>query len=1299
MPEYQRAPAQRFSFRGMATILPPDRMPDGKYPLAINARAYLGDSLTPRLPQSLNLLSAPLAALIHSLRRMDDTTAPATVPVSAGPNPCGAGTDSPAGGGAQAWANPGNITAPDGSYASVALSGGSSSSSSGPNLPTAAITTGAGVEAWVNPSGIETKNGVYNTAVTLTANDTSQFLQGTGYGFAIPASATITGISATIYRSKSTSGITGVNDSNVQLLKAGIAVGSNRATGTPWATGISTQNYGSSSDLWGTAWTPADINNAAFGLQVSLIQIVPPRTFGSSTDGIDAITITVSYTVPTGSGVSDFLLGTNFGFTISGATTIAGILVQIKGFQTAGGTYAVQLLKGGVPVGAPKTITLPSSNGFVSLGSGFDLWGATWLNTDINATNFGVSMQALNSGTTSTFNIDYVFITISGFVSGGAAAGFVYISGAADKVYVGTTQVASGMSGKRLAMVPFRPNTSVAPWMYIGDSAKLIKVRSDGTTYQQGIKEPQLVPTLSASGAGPITGQIYYAYVYRSSKTGAQSNSSPTSHSQFFTAASNNISVTCTPSVDPQVDLIDVYRFGAGLINFTYVTTILNSAPQFVDNLSDVALANNPILALDNYEPFPSIDIPRTGTLTVSAGTLAGTVNLVYAAGDTFNTRWLGGTVIFISQTGSTQSSGLLLFNRPTDAAHAIAQIQPVGATLPNGNYTFTIYQPILAGQPLPAFWGPTDNAAYMFACGDPLRPGTLYFTKGNNPDAAPQTNSIEITSPAEPLIGGCIVGGLSLVLSSEHGWLIYPNFAQATATVAGVTGSPFSTVMSITDRGLVAKEGICTDGGGTAFFIAKDGIRASVGGVGSSSITDADLYNLFPHEGEVQQPYILAGINISPPDYSQPDGMALRFSQGYLYFDYIGLDNIRHTLTYDASHSSVGSASDNFASNAAWSADFYLVPASIHADNPGMFIAPGPSIPIGPLLGCSDGTIRQLSSTATEPGVNMAIGTPAFDAGEQRANKHWGDLYLETTTPAGVTGNFALTLYSDRYSTLQASQLSPATIPATSGLRVGSVLELFSGLGVYSRDIELVISVPVNSVGSILHLWQPSSILQPETTGERVSDWEDMGVAGTKFIQGIIVEADTANLPKSFAVQSGDNSAVIALAEVGTGIVFNGRSRKAFSVVTPFTAHSVRLYPLDTVPWRVWTMQWVWVPYPELALNWVTELLSHGMEGYAHIGIMNIAHLSTADITLTLIPDEGTPQVIVIPNSGGEQEKVMVTPPAFKWKLLGYQFTSPQPFRLWKEDIEVKVGQWGRTDKYRIVKPFGGQASEGAEV
>ena len=97
------------------------------------------------------------------------------------------------------------------------------------------------------------------------------------FGFSIPATATITGITATFTRYKSsingTRGATGatVKDTTIQLLKNGAAVGSNFAqTSTDWTTSPLATTYGGSANLWGTTWTPADINNANFGIEIDV---------------------------------------------------------------------------------------------------------------------------------------------------------------------------------------------------------------------------------------------------------------------------------------------------------------------------------------------------------------------------------------------------------------------------------------------------------------------------------------------------------------------------------------------------------------------------------------------------------------------------------------------------------------------------------------------------------------------------------------------------------------------------------------------------------------------------------------------------------------------------------------------------------------------------------------------------------------------------------------------------------------------------------------------------------------------
>ena len=104
------------------------------------------------------------------------------------------------------------------------------------------------------------------------------------------------GTSPYVTTATTTAGSVGaIQDSNVQLLKAGSPVGSNKAvTGTNWGTTLSTITYGSSSDLWGLSsgtLTGADVDATTFGLRFQAKNVAA----ASATASIDYVTVTVQY--------------------------------------------------------------------------------------------------------------------------------------------------------------------------------------------------------------------------------------------------------------------------------------------------------------------------------------------------------------------------------------------------------------------------------------------------------------------------------------------------------------------------------------------------------------------------------------------------------------------------------------------------------------------------------------------------------------------------------------------------------------------------------------------------------------------------------------------------------------------------------------------------------------------------------------------------------------------------------------------------------------------------------------------
>jgi len=321
---------------------------------------------------------------------------------------------------------------------------------------TGANVTGTGTIAWGTPGNITADDTNYATA-TLTAGQVSNYLQATNYGFAIPSTATISGISVTIGRMRSSGNGSNVHDTVVQLLKGGTLTGSNLANTTAgtWpssTTGIADASYGGTSNLWGTTWTPEDINASNFGVALAATSVSDTRTLS-----VDYMRITVTYTVPsaaTGSptsganvtgvgtlvwtnpgnvvsdnnsyatagaatGQTNYLEATGYGFAIPTDATISGITVVIRRLGTTGGgndvrDAVVSLIKAGTVTGDNKADTgtdWTTTETPITYGNDGDLWGTSWTPAQINASNFGVALSASLNGKQAS--VDFIQVTVS----------------------------------------------------------------------------------------------------------------------------------------------------------------------------------------------------------------------------------------------------------------------------------------------------------------------------------------------------------------------------------------------------------------------------------------------------------------------------------------------------------------------------------------------------------------------------------------------------------------------------------------------------------------------------------------------------------------------------------------------------------------------------------------------------------------------------------------------------------------------------------------------------------------------
>jgi hypothetical protein len=491
------------------------------------------------------------------------------------------------------------------------------------------------------------------------------------------------------------------------------------------------------------------------------------------------------------------------------------------------------------------------------------------------------------------------------------------------------------------------------------------------------------------------------------------SNPSPESTAESIPVTANTITSIWSP--DPQVDVVDYYRIDSVTSEFTYVNTGPNdnlgvggTNTSVTDSLLDTELGTQ-LLEYDNFEPFPSIDLPQKGTCYVSGGVITWVSGGAIGGSATgFNIRWLAGTEILI---GSPTSLAYTFIARPTSGTSVTIPGVPDGGSI-LAPIAYEIPEPILAAQPLPYMWGPTDNINFAYAVGDPLRPGTLYWCKGSNLDSAPDTNSQEICSPAESLINGAIAGGLGVLFSIKRAWLIVPSSGSAVATATGTVGSIWNLQESSITRGLYIPRCVCVSGGGLIFFRVQDGIHVSSYGSASQSISDDSLYPLFAHESSdsgtsVPEVIVRNGISIFPPDDSHPAAQRFSCVNQFVYYDYIGLvDGLPHTLVYDIEAHG-------------WILDAYTPPVTIHAPSDGQSQQ-------GVLIGCNDFTVRQLVSGGGTETITGIVATPAFGG---RGYMHCGMAVVEYSSTSTVT----LTFYvADEGNNSYAPQ--SITLPSTGG-------------------------------------------------------------------------------------------------------------------------------------------------------------------------------------------------------------------------------------------------------------------------
>jgi len=755
----------------------------------------------------------------------------------------------------------------------------------------------------------------------------------------------------------------------------------------------------------------------------------------------------------------------------------------------------------------------------------------------------------------------------------------------------------------------------------------------------------------------PDVGQDGAPYLYRyrprSLSTGVKGNPSPAIR-YGVNPRRQQVTVILPPTAyDPQFNVWDIYRYGGSVTSWRFI----GYAPvgqDFLDNYGDDSALAGDELEFDNFEPWPTVDFPAKGTATVN-GTLA-TVSLTSA----YVPRYLPGNRV---QIGG--NNVYTLWTRPILISGTTYLLQFQENAGYGTGLTLNINEPVVARQTLPYVWGPDANGTF-FGAGDPLRPGTLYFSKPYAPDSAPDTYNIEIVPPSEPILGGEVKDGIPYCATPERWFRLYPQLDNPLQR--------YNPVQQEIPRGLAAPFGHTTDGQ-AIYFWAKDGIWSDQGG----SLTDEDLYSLFPHEGVLGQSVSYGGVNISAPDYSRAGTFRLAKVNQYLHCIYQGIFGEYHTLVCDLRRK-------------AWSVDDYT-PAVCTAYHPpqqeGTVLSSTARYPTL-LLGNISGQVGIEQASAGDFGspISGAIATTEWDGGDLRADKQWGDIYLDNL-PAGTGGLVVQPM------TFGAASAAPTTIASNTN-RIQSVVSVGGALLEDFLGILLTWTDASGPNSTQLFIWQPSFLAKPETIEDRFTDWYAPAQGAAAFIQGFILHADTYNDVKGLAVRDADTLTTHAFTPA---VQLNGEQTRPYSFNTPFIAHMLRIEPTDEVPWRFFDVVWIFEATPEQAETWTSQGTSFGLKGYVHVKQLSIAYSATAPVNLIITAYDGTsPSPITLPATSGYQKTVFI--PTFnKGQLYFFSATSTAPFQLYLDDCEALVGQWGRSSAYVNLARLGGPRGDMAKV
>lgn len=541
-----------------------------------------------------------------------------------------------------------------------------------------------------------------------------------------------------------------------------------------------------------------------------------------------------------------------------------------------------------------------------------------------------------------------------------------------------------------------------------------------------------------------------------------------------------------------------------------------------------------------------------------------------------------------------------------------------------------------VVAQPIPAVFGPLNGR--LFGCGDPKRPGHLYWSNTNEIDHWGVNNNLEVCPPSEELMNGCTWAGQGWVFSRQK---LYSVLSAGEIVVAQPTAC---------SRGLVARWAF-TVGRDGIYFVAPDGIYRTNGGP-EQSLSDARLLPLFRGE---QANGLADGI--LPVNFDAASALQLTIHEDELYFGYEDTAGVRQVLVYSLNFDywrqyRFGVPQALLTSEATAGASELIIGA---AGSPAFYLHSG------------------LTDVADD--VSCAIRTGALNQQVPRALKLYGDLVLHADRNGG---SIITTVYINDQTGEMAS-----VITSTGSGKQQYVLDPFGATPLMARNVSLDIAW---TSSRIFH-GGASYIVQPETTVGRVTDWDFQGTLADKWVKGVELECDTFGSAKSVLVQI-DGTTVETLS-----VTASGRRVLQFSWAQ-LKGRLLRLRATDAVPWLLYRIRWIFDEEPLALLRWETQELMHGNPGFKLLQRVRVTLRSSATVTLQITAyQQGTSTVVksyTIASTGGVKAAVWVSGlEAQKGVLFKYLITCAAAVYVYREETAVELQPLDGSEII-VVRPFG---------